>query len=126
MKTNKEFNEELRNRTFNVSIRIVKVTQALPNNRAGWKIGDQVIRSGTAIGALCEEADAGLSYRDFIHGMRMCRKETKETLFWLKLIIACELMPEQRLISLIKEIDEIVSILTSIVKTGEHKLSNAS
>ena len=126
MSTNKEFNEQLCQRTFAVSVRMVKVTQALPNNRAGWKIGDQAIRSGTAIGALCEEAMSGLSYRDFIHGMRMCRKETKETLFWLRLIIACGLMPEQRLKILIKEIDEIASILTAIVKTGEQKLNNVS
>ncbi len=126
MLSNKEFNEQLKKRTFNVSIRIVKVVQALPSNTVGWKIGDQVIRSGTAVGALCEEACAGLSYKDFVHGMRMCRIETKETLFWLRLIIACEIILEQKLRNLIKEIDEIASILTTIVKTGEQRLNNVS
>ena len=95
MITNQEFNRQLRQRTFTVSIRIIKVVQALPNNRVGWKIGDQLIRSGTATGALTEEACMGVSYRDFVHGMRMARKEAAETLFWLRLIVAAELIAER-------------------------------
>lgn len=123
MATNKEFNESLRKRTFAVSVRMVRVTQTLPNNRAGWKIGDQLIRSGTAVGALTEEAIMGVSYKDFIHGIRMMRKESTETRFWLRLIIAANLIPEKRLTSLIDELSEIIALTTSIVKTGESKLA---
>lgn len=73
--SNQEFNQSLKNRTFSISLRIIKVVQALPNNLVGWKLGDQLIRSGTAVGALTEEACMGVSYKDFIHGMRMARKE---------------------------------------------------
>lgn len=94
MSQNSEFSQQIKTRTFDVSVRIIKVTQALPNNTVGWKIGDQIIRSGTAIGALCEEA------------------------------LACALLPEKRLHNLIEEIDEIAGILTATVKTGEQKLNS--
>tara|TARA_B100001964_G_C13855973_1_gene432291 strand:- start:143 stop:523 length:381 start_codon:yes stop_codon:yes gene_type:complete len=126
MVTNQEFNQQLRDRTFTIGIRIVKVVQALPNNTVGWKIGDQLIRSGTAIGALTEEADMGVSYKDFIHGMRMSRKEATETRYWLRIVIGAELIKEKLLTSLIKEISEIIAIQTSIVKKGEQKIYNKS
>jgi len=119
--TNQEFNQLLKNRTFAVSLRVIKVVQSLPNNRVGWKIGDQLIRSGTAIGALTEEACMGVSYKDFINGIRMTRKEASETDFWLRLIIAAGLIPKIRLQSLRQEISEIIAILTSIVKSSEKK-----
>jgi len=122
MITNQEFNQQLRDRTFNISLRIVKVVQTLPNNTVGWKIGDQLIRSGTAIGALTEEANMGVSYKDFIHGFRMARKETTETHYWLRIVIGAGLITEKRLTLLMEEISEIIAIQTSIIKTGESKI----
>ncbi len=124
MKTEKKFDEQMKERTFNVSLRVVKVVQALPSNTLGWKIGDQLIRSGTAIGALTEEAYMGVSYKDFIHGFRMARKETVETHYWLRIVVGADLISEKRLTVLMKEISEITAIQTSTIKKGEEKLRN--
>jgi four helix bundle protein len=124
MQTENKFNEQMKKRTFDTSMRVVKVVQSLPNNTLGWKIGDQLIRSGTAIGALTEEAYMGVSYKDFIHGFRMARKETTETRYWLKIVIGAKLISEKRLSSLIEEISEIIAIQTSSIKKGESKIYN--
>ena len=125
MTTNQEFSEQLRQRTFNISVRVTKLVQALPNNTIGWKLGDQILRSGTAIGALTEEACVGLSYKDFIHGMGMARKEAYETRFWIRVIIAVGIFDKKRLDNLLNEIEEIAKILSSIVKTGNDKLGKS-
>ena len=82
-------------------------------------LANQLLRSGTSIGANIEEAQAGQSKADFIAKMSISRKESRETLYWLKLLAASELIDEIKLAELTKEADELVRILTSIVKTAQ-------
>ena len=57
------------------------MVEKLPKSTAGYAIGNQVIRSGTAVGAIIEEASGSLSYNDFVKSLRESRKEAKETLY---------------------------------------------
>ena len=104
-------------RTFNFSVRVVKLAQYLdktpgvPRTLAG-----QLLRSGTSIGANVEEAQGGQSRPDFIVKMYIALKEVRETLYWLRLLIAAELCSAQQLAELTSEANEIVSILVAIVK----------
>ena len=113
--------EEIQARTYRFALRIVMLARALPRDIAGSVLGRQVLRSGTSIGASCEEAKAAQSRADFIHKMMVALKEARETLYWLRLIGDSELVRPSRLSNLVTEADEIVCILTSIVRKAKSK-----
>jgi len=75
-----------------------------------------LLRSGTSVVANIEEAQAGQSRADFLSKMSIASKEARETLYWLKILEKAELISDDRLQDLKQEADEIVRILTSIVK----------
>jgi len=108
---------EIQERTFEFAIRIVKLCQYL-DEKPGVKriLSNQLLRSGTSVGANIEEAQAGQSRADFLSKMSIASKEARETLYWLKLLEKAELISCDRLQDLKQEADEIVRILTSIVK----------
>ncbi|MCB0227199.1 MAG: four helix bundle protein [Anaerolineae bacterium] len=85
-------------------------------------LAGQILRSGTSIGANMEEANAGQSKPDFITKCSIALKEARETLYWLRLLVECNLVSSERLTSLISEADEIVAILTTIVKNARTNL----
>jgi len=95
---------------------------SLPKNTAGFAIGNQVIRAGTSIGANIEEAQNAGSKKEFIRSLTIALKESRETLYWLRIIIESELLPEQRLRLLIEENREIIKILITIIKNSKKNL----
>lgn len=107
---------DIRERTFRFSVRIVKLSQALPKNAAGWAISSQIIRSGTSIGANVEEAQSCGSRKEFTRCLTIALKEAKETEYWLRIIVETELVPKVKLASLLEENNEIIKILVSIIK----------
>ena len=108
---------EIQERTFEFAIRIVKLCQYL-DEKPGVKrtLSNQLLRSGTSVGANIQEAQAGQSRADFLSKMSIANKEARETLYWLKILEKAELISDDRLQDLKQEADEIVRILTSIVK----------
>ena len=110
---------DITERTFAFSLRIVKLSQildsALGTNRT---LANQLLRSGTSIGANVEEAQAAQSKPDLISQISIACKESRETLYWLRLLIASSLMPGEKLEPLKKEADELVAILTTIIKSS--------
>jgi four helix bundle protein len=113
---------EIQERTFEFAIRIVKLCQYL-DEKPGVKrvLSNQLLRSGTSVGANIEEAQAGQSRADFLSKMSIATKEARETLYWLKILEKAELISDDRLQDLKQEADEIVRILTSIVKATKQK-----
>ncbi len=85
-------------------------------------LSKQVVRSGTSIGANVEEATAGQSRKDFISKMAISSKEARETNYWLRLLRDSQLCERIDYTNLIKESEEIIKILTSIVKTSQKEL----
>lgn len=110
---------DIKARTFHFGVEIIKMVESLPRNTAGYTIGNQVIRSGTAIGAILEEASSSLSYNDFVKLLRTSRKEAKETLYWLRMIVESCLLPKDKLAPLLKECDELIRILAKSITTSE-------
>ncbi|KAB8334221.1 four helix bundle protein [Scytonema tolypothrichoides VB-61278] len=103
-------------RTFEFAVRIVKLCQVLnENSGVGQTLSKQLIKSGTSIGANVEESQSAQSTADFINKLEIALKEAKETRYWLRLLIATELMPESRLLSILGEINEIIRIIAAIV-----------
>jgi four helix bundle protein len=90
----------------------------LPRDDAARAVSRQLARSGTSVGANVEEAQGSPSRREFLHRMNIARGEARETLYWLRLARELDMLPEQRLSPALSEADELVRILTAIVKNG--------
>ena len=120
-------NDELKitDRSFIFASRIVKLCKYLETqDRVSRTLAKQLLRSGTSIGANVEEAQAGQSKADFIARMSIARKEARETHYWLRLLKESEILPASQLSEIIQEADEIIRILTAIVKTSQTRHSN--
>ena len=107
-------------RSFLFAVRIVRLCQFLEQkDRVSKTLAIQLLRSGTSIGANIEEAQAGHSKADFTAKMSIARKEARETHYWLRLLVSAELIPVAKVNELLQEADELIRILTSIVKSAQ-------
>ena len=113
-------NVDITGRSFEFAVRIVKLCRELEDRGAvtGVLI-KQLIRSGTSIGANVEEAQGGQSKADFTAKIYVACKEARETHYWLRLLIATEIVKPKRLELLLDESNQIVAILTTIVKKSK-------
>lgn len=108
---------EIKARTFEFSVRVVRLCQSLDAvPGVSRTLSNQLLRSGTSIGANVEEAHGSQSKADFIAKMYIACKEARETHYWLRLLIATDLVPESKLAPLLDESNQLVAILTAIVK----------
>lgn len=103
-------------KSFDFALLIIELFQKLQYERE-YIISKQLLRCGTSIGANVSEALAGESRADFIHKMAVSSKEARETLYWLKLLNRSQ-MVELNYTPYIENCEELVKILTSIVKTS--------
>lgn len=111
---------KIQERSFLFAVRIVKLCQFLEKqDLVSRTLANQLLRSGTSIGANIEEAQAGQSKADFIVKMSIARKEARETHYCIRLLKESELITNSQLSEILQESDEIVRILTSIVKTSQ-------
>ena len=114
--------KNIEERTFNFSVRIVKLCAFLgQKGGTSYQLSKQLIRSGTSIGANIQEAQSGQSKADFIHKMSIAQKESRETNYWLKLLIATEEDLHTRLLPLLEESNELIAIITSIIINTKKK-----
>ena len=113
--------KDLRQRTKEFALRIIKLVEALPRGRTADVIGRQLLRSGTSVGANYRSACRARSSADFISKMGIVEEEADESLFWMELLVEAELMGEQRVQDLMKEGDEILAITVSSIKTARKK-----
>ncbi|MEK9632205.1 MAG: four helix bundle protein [Opitutae bacterium] len=115
--------KDLKERSFEFAKRVIFLCQKL-EQRSGVArtISNQLLRSGTSIGANIEEAHGSQSKADFTAKMYISCKEARETHYWLRLLIETKMISEKQLADLLDESNQLISILTSIVK----KASNSS
>jgi four helix bundle protein len=106
-------------KTFNFSKEIIKLYIELKNEKV-YELASQVFRSGTSIGANVEEAQAAQSKKDFTAKMCISAKEARETRYWLRLIDETHISKIE-VKSYLKEINEIINILTKIIKSSSDK-----
>ena len=107
---------DLEDRTLEFGKRIVKFAKKLPQNTVNFKLIDQFVRSGTSMGANYREANETETTKDFKYRIRICRKEGKETIYWLKLVEEANPDFKEEIKSLLKETKELVKIFASILK----------
>ena len=104
-------------KSFDFAVRIVNLKKFLVSVKKEYVLSKQVLRSGTAIGALVREAQQAESTPDFIHKLSIALKEANETEYWLLLLHKTDYLSDNQFQSLHKDIDELLKLLISIVKS---------
>ena len=110
---------DLEERLIEFGLVTCSISEDLPANRLGDHIADQLIRSGTSPASNYGEAQSAESRRDFIHKLRVCLKELRESRVWMKFIEHKSTNPTDLLQSGLEECDELIAILTKSVLTAE-------
>lgn len=116
--------EELKQRTKRFGLRVINLVNALPRTIAGRAIGNQLVRSGTSVGANYRAACRGRSTAEFIAKIGTVEEEADESAWWLELVIEGELLPLSQVKDLLKEAEELTAIFTAIGRTAKRNRSN--
>jgi len=112
---------DLKIRTYNYSIAIIKFLENMPNKRVYWVISDQLLRAATSIGANIIEAKSSSSKRDFIRFYEIALKSANETKYWLGLLRDATQTDRNKIEELLKEVNEISNILAASLLTMKKK-----
>ncbi|UPL49289.1 four helix bundle protein [Hymenobacter sublimis] len=115
------FNEDIRGRTKQASLRVIRLFQQLPRTGEATILGKQLLRSATSVAANFRAASRSRSKAEWFAKLCICVEEADETLFWLELIGDANIFTKPRLTALEKEYTEIVSILATIRKRAKAK-----
>jgi four helix bundle protein len=113
----------LADKSFEFAVRIVKLHKYLKKNFVEYEISKQIVRSGTAIGALIMESEYAFSKKDFVFKLVISLKEANETRYWLRLLHRTDYLTKEIFDSLLFDCEELIKILTSSVKTTNTKLA---
>src|SRR3990172_13380858 len=105
--------EELKERTKNFGLRIVKLYEELAKSKKGEIIGKQLLRAGTSVGANYRAACRAKSDADFIYKIEIVEEEANESAFWLELISESNIIKKNRLEGMLKEANDLTAIFTS-------------
>lgn len=111
------------NKSYAFALRIIKLYKFLRESQNEYVVCKQLLRSGTAIGALCKEAEHAQSKADFLNKMNIALKEANETEYWLMLLKDSEYIDEKSYNSIALECDELIRLLVSIVKTTKTSIN---
>ncbi|KPK22490.1 MAG: four helix bundle protein [Desulfobacterales bacterium SG8_35_2] len=118
-----ENKKDLKDRTKNFALRIIKMYSALPKSTEAMVLGTQVLRSGTSVGANYREASQGRSKAEFVAKMGDCLKELDETTYWFELLSEGGMLPKNKLSGLLQESKELTAIFVAIIKNAKTNLN---
>lgn len=113
----------LKDKSFEFSVRIVRLSQFLNSEKREFVLSKQVLRSGTSIGAMVREAEYAESKADFIHKLNIALKEANETEYWLDLLFETLYLDGKLYDSLVLDIKELLKLLISIIKKTKTNLT---
>ena len=116
--------DELSDRFLDFAVRIGHVVDALPDTRLGRHVAGQLVRCGTAAGPNYEEGCAAESRADFAHKLGIVLKESRESRYWLRLIVRANLLSGQKMDGVIDESDQLCRIIGKSVATAKSRDQN--
>lgn len=114
---------DLKKRTKKFALNIINLTEALPNTKSSMVISNQILRSGTSVGANYRAVTRAKSDKDFIHKLKICEEESDETIYWLELIEESGLLKNDITAALIKEANELTSIFVASINTKKSNMN---
>lgn len=109
----------LKDKSYAFAIRVVRLSQFLQKEKKEFVLSKQVLRCGTAIGALIREAEFGQSKADFVNKMSVSLKEANETDYWLSILKDTDFIEQKLYDSLQSDCKELISMLVSSIKTAK-------
>lgn len=112
----------LKNKSFDFAIRIVNLHKYLKKKHEEYIIAQQIMRSGTSVGASVREAEHAESLKDFTHKLNIALKEVNETEYWLDLLHATGYVTKRMHESITSDCIELLKLLTASIKTTRSKL----
>jgi four helix bundle protein len=110
---------KLEERMIDFAVLVCSIAESLPASRVGNHVAGQIIRSGTSPAPNYGEAQGAESRKDFLHKMKVCLKELRETLVWLKFIKRMKLNRSDDLEAALREADELISIFVRSILTAQ-------
>jgi four helix bundle protein len=110
--------EELKDRTKQFGIRVIRLVESLPGSKSAGIIGNQLLRSAISVGANYCAACRGRSKAEFIAKIGICIEEADESHYWMEILAETGLVSEERMTDLMKEASELTAILTASAKTA--------
>jgi four helix bundle protein len=113
--------EELRNRTKKFAVRIVRLYNSLPYRSAAQVLGKQLLRSGTGVAANYRAACRARSKAEWVSKIGIVVEEADEVVFWLEMLIDCEIVAEGKLSELVKEAHELSALFTASQRTARNR-----
>ena len=118
---------DLEDRLIDFAVRVIRIADSLPKTKIGKHIAGQIVRCGTSPATNYGEAQAAESSADFVHKMKVCLKELRETRVWLLMIIKAELIKSaSRIEPLIDENNQLISIFVKSIQTAKTKRKKPS
>ena len=112
----------LREKSFNLALRLIKMCRYIREERREFDITKQLLKSGTNPGAMVRESEYAETGADFIHKLGIAQKELNESRFWIDLLYAAEYIQEPEYRSIMEDVDEVMRLLTSSIKTRKQNL----
>jgi four helix bundle protein len=116
---------DLEDRLISFASGVIDIIETLPVNRACNHLSGQLVRSGTAPALSYGEAQSGESRRDFIHKLKIGLKELRETRISLKIIHLRKYLPENTILQVLKENNELISIFVKSIATARRNLGES-
>jgi four helix bundle protein len=116
--------EQLKQQTKQYALRVIKVVESLPSTKSGSIIGNQLLRSGTSVGANYRAACRGRSKPDLASKIGIVIEEADESLYWMELLVESGTIPKDRLSPLMQEADELIAIFTSSAISAKKNLAS--
>jgi four helix bundle protein len=113
--------DDIQERLVQFAARVIRLVNSLPRTLAGRHVAGQLLRSGTAPAAHHAEARSAESATDFIHKLKIAEKELNESEVWLRITIAGELLPANKLADLLDECNQLQRIINASIATARHK-----
>ena len=111
----------LRERTKAFALRVITLASSLPSTPPGRVIENQILRSGTSVGANYRAATRAKSTADFIHKMGTVEEEADECLYWMELIVEAGLMSQAKIADLCREADEVLAMVVASIRTAKKR-----
>ncbi len=112
----REKNKLLEKRTEKFALQVIRLCSALPFNSVNKVLVDQLLRAAGSIGANYIEANESLSKADFIYRIKICRKESRESQYWIRLVSSANKSAQEQFLPLQMEAQELFLIFCSILK----------
>ena len=111
-------------KSFKFAVRIVNLYKYLSQTKKEFVLSKQLLRSGTSIGANISESQDAQSKADFISKLSISLKEAKETKYWIELLRETDFLRENEAADMLKDLIELIKLLTSIIKTTKGNIDN--